>query len=105
MIIFGDECDNFVIDYIGLLIIHISSCVLYHKTFKFTALLVYTYCTPTVLLNYNFSVSSFITQRYTFVKITIPEDIEGKTELAKKLMKYNTSLQEYSLALQRDEIQ
>ncbi len=47
----------------------------------------------------------FTMQRYTFIKTDIPLEQKGKTELARKLLRYNVSLQVYTQALKQEEIQ
>ena len=43
-------------------------------------------------------------QQYEFIKTKIPDSVEKKAELIKKLQKYNISLMKYSGALQQKEI-
>ncbi len=43
-------------------------------------------------------------QQYEFEKTDVPEDKEGRTQLAKKLRKYNISLTQYLHSLKQKEI-
>ena len=43
-------------------------------------------------------------QKHIFIKAGVPQEAEGKAELAKKLMKYKVFLVEYVQALKEEEL-